>query len=299
MTRVDDLLLDTARRGELHHAVILHGPSAPTLSSLALRIARALNCIEGTTGDDCLACRKIEKGTHPDVHMVGVDENRKLIAVDQIREMIGGAAHRPYEGRTKVFIVEGAEAISAAGANAMLKTLEEPGRDTVFLLLTRAPDLLLPTIRSRAQSIAIPPPVIDPDERASDALRRLRDELLSLPGLSEEDASRLTRSILSRLSQWAGSRDTGALLGIASELSSETDPRAALPLLATVLRDLASRQPDAMLDPDAAAIVRDSIPMETLLRAAHTSLRNAQRLTVNADGRLLLEQALCALTSSK
>src|SRR5213592_2945103 len=149
------LLLDTARRGELHHAIILHGPAPAPLRALALNVAKALNCLSGTTGDDCAACQRVERHTHPDVHFVEVGGERKMISVEQIRDIVAGAGMRPYEGRTKVFIIDPAEALSPSGSNSLLKTLEEPARDTTFLLLTRSPDVLLPTIRSRSQALYV------------------------------------------------------------------------------------------------------------------------------------------------
>src|SRR5205085_8123908 len=123
--------------------------------------------LNATTGDDCLACSKIDKRIHPDVHFIEVGGEKKMISVEQIRGLVAEATLRPYEGRNKVFIIDPAEALSAGGSNSLLKTLEEPARDTTFILLTRSPDLLLPTIRSRAQSIYIG------DERVRDRLQQI------------------------------------------------------------------------------------------------------------------------------
>ena len=65
MNNAAALLADTARRGELHHAVILYGPSAEALRDAAIRIAKSLNCLNRTTGDDCLACQRIERRRPP------------------------------------------------------------------------------------------------------------------------------------------------------------------------------------------------------------------------------------------
>ena len=61
MSAAAELLLETARRGELHHAILCHGPSAPALREVALGIAKTLNCLNGTAGDDCTACQRIER----------------------------------------------------------------------------------------------------------------------------------------------------------------------------------------------------------------------------------------------
>ncbi|MGH9457164.1 MAG: hypothetical protein ACRD2J_05930 [Thermoanaerobaculia bacterium] len=294
-----ELLIDTAARGQLHHAIILHGPSPDLLRDLALRIAQALNCLNVNPGDGCAACARIERGSHPDVHRVEVAENRKLIAAEQIREMVADATLRPYEGRTKVFIVDGADAISPAAANAMLKTLEEPSRDTVFLLLTRSADLLLPTIRSRSQAIAIRP-VHEATARAEAAaagvplqLVRLRRETEGVGDPAANEA--MAASVVEALARFAASRDLAALLAVGADLGAADDPNAALAVLAIVLRDLAALEQEETIDPDAAAAIQEHVDRAALLRAADIAVRNATRLTVNADARLLVEQALLTL----
>ncbi|MGA8809856.1 MAG: hypothetical protein WB973_18440, partial [Thermoanaerobaculia bacterium] len=106
MSATAELLLQTAQRGELHHAILCHGPNAATLREVALRIAKTLNCLNGTAGDDCTACTRIERRMHPDVHFIEVTGERKMISVEQIREMVAAATLRPYEGRNKVFIID-------------------------------------------------------------------------------------------------------------------------------------------------------------------------------------------------
>lgn len=298
MSAAVELLVDTARRGELHHSIILHGPSPDALREVAMRLAHALEC-EGDPEDGlCAACGKIERGTHPDVHRIGVEEGRKMIAVDQIREMVSSAALRPYEGRTKVFIIDGAETVSGAGLNAMLKTLEEPSADTVFILLTRSADLLLPTIRSRSQAIAIHPAFEGPSREEAAAggtavqATRLRRAAATLPGTDAAWAEAAARAIIQAAAQYATARDVASLLATASDPLGDADPSAALHLLALVLRDLGSLAPEDSLAPDAVRAIQQSIDREALLAAAAVAVRNATRLTVNADSRLLIEQAL-------
>ena len=259
MNDAASLLLDTARRGELHHAIILHGPASAALRVLAMNVAKALNCLNGTTGDDCAACQRIERHTHPDVHFIEVGGERKMISVEQIRDIVAGAGMRPYEGRTKVFIIDPAEALSPSGSNSLLKTLEEPARDTVFILLTRTPDLLLPTIRSRSQPIYI-------------------------AGEAESD-DELAAQIIAALTRFAENRDTAALLGVASLIASHDDVSDAIALLGRVLCDaVAGRVPL-------------SIDRERLLAAADSAMAAIRWLTVNADARMLVEQALAPLVA--
>jgi DNA polymerase III delta subunit-like protein len=260
MSSAAELLLDTARRGELHYSIILHGPAHEELQALALRAAKTLNCLNGTTGDDCTACQRIERHIHPDVHFVEVAGDRKQISVDQIRDILSNAALRPYEGRTKVFVVDPASALTGSGSNALLKTLEEPARDTTFILLTRSPDLLLPTIRSRSQAIYV--------------------------GGEEPQDEALAAFLRDALTRFATHRDSAALLSAAAEISQRDDLPGAIALLGSVLCDAAAgRLPK----------VSEAIARERLLAAADAAMAALRNLAVNADPRLVVEQALAEL----
>lgn len=259
-----DLLLETARRGELHHAIILHGPSAAVLRDLAMRIAKTLNCLEGSKGDGCSACQRIERHLHPDVHFIEVGEERKLISVEQIREIVANAAMRPYEGRNKVFIIDPASALTASGSNSLLKTLEEPPGGTHFILITRSPDLLLPTIRSRSQSIHV-----GGEEAADPGMRR---ELTAL------------------LARYGEKGETAVLLAVAALVGGADDPREAIAALAAVLRDAAAGDGELRA-------VQSRVPTGRLLAAADGALAAIRGLAVNADPRLLVEQALANLVT--
>jgi DNA polymerase III gamma/tau subunit len=257
MTTAAGLLLDTARRGELHHAVILHGPSRETLRELGMQIAKTLNCLNRSSGDDCAACQRIERRIHPDVHFIEVAGDRKLISVDQVRDMVAEATMRPYEGRAKVFIIDPADAVSGSAYNATLKTLEEPTRDTFFLLLTRSPDLLLPTIRSRSQSIYV--------------------------GGEETYDEELASFIREALSRFSKHHDSAALLAIASAVAGAEDTSGSIALLGSILCDAAAGRLDV------------NVPPERLLAAADGTTNALKWLIVNADPRLMIEQALAEL----
>jgi hypothetical protein len=277
MTSAAELLVETARRGELHHAIILHGPSRSVLQSLAVRVARTLNCLNGTGGDDCASCQKIERRVHPDVHFIEVDGDRKMISIEQVRELVAGAGMRPYEARNKVFIIDPADGISTSGSNALLKTLEEPTRDTTFLLLTRSPDLLLPTIRSRSQSIYVG----DRPLRAIGA--SIDDVRLEQIASFESPAARDTavRQIDTLLGRYADNHDGAALLALAAWSGGQEAPADAMALLAIALTSESG--------PAAA------IPRERRLAAADALLAGIRALGVNADARLVVEAALAEL----
>ena len=257
-----ELLLDTTRRGELHHAIVLHGPAPAVLRETALQIAKTIECLNGTNGDDCTSCRRVEQRLHPDVHFVEVGGERKLISVEQVREVVNAATMRPYEGHGKVFIIDPADALSPGGSNAMLKTLEEPPRDTYFVLLTRSYDLLLPTIKSRCQQIFI-------------------------GGTVDVDVE-LRKAIIAALQRFAAQGETVALLTLAALIAGEEDVKSAIALAGDVLAQAAA-------DGRELAALRDKVGREKILAAADGMLAAIRWLGVNADARLLVEQALSAL----
>jgi hypothetical protein len=287
MTTTTSLLLDTARRGELHHAIILYGPSAPLLRDVGVRIAKTLNCLNEGTGDACQSCQRIDRRTHPDVHFIEAAADKKMISVDQIRELVDEATMRPYEGRTKVFLIDPADGLSVGGSNSLLKTLEEPSRDTTFLLITRSPDLLLPTIRSRSQAIYV-----------GDTARVLTGPQQSIRAAQVamlEDGDGLAASIIDLLHRYATRGESAALLALASIVSNHDDVKDAIALLGTVLCDVVGLDPRESLDPKKLAEIRERIPLAKLLAAADTAMAAIRWLTVNADVRLLAESVVAEL----
>lgn len=278
MTTATSRVLETARRGELHHAIILWGPSMPMLRDLAIRIARSLNCLNDTTGDDCASCQRIDRRIHPDVHFAEVAGDRKLIAVEQIREIVENATLRPYEAKKKVFIIDPADALSVSGSNSLLKTLEEPPRDTHFILLTRTPDLLLPTIKSRTQHIHV---------AGATSGRSHAEQVSMIEGAGDE----LATDIVDALHRYATKGESAALLALAAIVSGRDDVKDAIALLGGILCETAAA-PEGKL-----AEVAERIPRERLLAAADVAMNGIRWLGVNADARLLAEQIVAALVA--
>ena len=145
------------REGRFPHALIFAGPEGVGKRTCALMFAKALNCRESAPDDFCDACsqcRKIDAGVHPDVLVTGLEEEASEIKIVQVRDLLQTLGMRPLEGIHKVFIIDPADAMNAAAANALLKGLEEPPEDTHFMLLTSNPQSLLLTVRSRCQTYA-------------------------------------------------------------------------------------------------------------------------------------------------
>ncbi len=157
-----NLLQRSLENGRLAHAYLFVGPRHVGKMTLALNLAQALNCQEEERPcGSCRSCSRIALGHHPDVQVLGrnhsADAPKKEIGIDQMREIQHAASLRPYEGSYRVFIIDGAEHLSEEAANSLLKTLEEPAADVVFLLLTTDEGLLPSTIVSRCQKIELPP----------------------------------------------------------------------------------------------------------------------------------------------
>jgi len=145
------------RRGGTAHAYLLTGPAHVGKHTAALAIAQLLLCETGDGCGVCRQCRLAVRRVHPDLHLLEVPPERKNIPIKDIHDFLHGIALRPAEAERAVYVIRGAEDLAEEGANALLKTLEEPPPN-VTLLLT-APDAtgLLPTIVSRCQLVALHP----------------------------------------------------------------------------------------------------------------------------------------------
>ncbi len=185
-----DLLRHAIAHDRVPSAYLFAGPDGVGKDRLAHALAQVLNCKSPLPDGDacgvCEACSKIARAVHPDVIVLQRDlkdppedakndtaEKRKKndrersrrledvleadlkpnITVEQVRELQSRLPFRPHEGGTRWVIFREAEKLLPVAANTLLKTLEEPPRDTYFVLLTSKPSSLLPTIRSRCQSV--------------------------------------------------------------------------------------------------------------------------------------------------
>jgi len=147
------LLQRAIANDHLPHAYLFVGSEGIGKKLVALTLAKTINCEEGKEDccDRCLSCRKIGDGNHPDVSVI-VPEGQ-FIRIDKIRELQRSLSYRPFEGKKRVCILDGADRMKAEGANALLKTLEEPPPSTLLLLVASERERLLPTIVSRCQQL--------------------------------------------------------------------------------------------------------------------------------------------------
>ncbi len=140
--------------GRLAHAYLFSGPRGSGKTSAAKILARCIDCERGPTAtpdNTCDNCRSILDGTALDVLEIDAASNR---GIDEIRALRDAVKFAPTTMRRKVYIIDEAHMITPAGANAFLKTLEEPPEHAVFILCTTAPEALPPTVLSRCQRYA-------------------------------------------------------------------------------------------------------------------------------------------------
>ena len=264
-------LRESIRAGRFPHSLILAGPRGAGKYTLALMLAKTVNCLNPTESDGlpdfCGACRnclrigdaanldvlvaeavearedlreadkretRILIQTHPDVLIVPPDPPQLLIKIGQVRQVIHVAYYRPPVEARRTFTIFTSSAFMKEAANSLLKVLEEPPEHTSLILLTENPQELLPTIRSRAvlhRLGALPAS----DLEALLALRR--------PALKPSD-----RALAARLAEGAVGRALTLDLGV--YLASRQD---ALILLRTALREPgvpADRSSSAGWEPD-------------------------------------------------
>jgi len=153
-------LLDTnLKSGRVPHAYLITGPQKVGKSTLALKISQAVNC---TSPDrpcgSCQSCIKIAQGKHSDISHVYVAKDKTEISIEQIKDVQRAASLKPFEGKFRVFIIGNADHLSTEAANRLLKTLEEPPDQVLFILTTSKPEDILQTIFSRCALIEMEKP---------------------------------------------------------------------------------------------------------------------------------------------
>ncbi len=311
-SRLLDRLGARAAQGNVAHAYGLFGPSSAGKRTVALRLAQTLICASGTPGGcgTCFACRKVERGTHPDVRLVTRAADRKLIGIEQIRELQTDLALRPIEGAWRVVIVDDAAELDQ-GQDALLKTLEEPPTHAVLLLITTTPAALHETILSRVQPLVLRL-VPTAEITAGLASRGIRDAeryasaAAGRPGLaltlSATDGARAERERLeAELYRLIASGLTDRF-GWAADLSDESDPRRRsgaiglrLEHWSELLRDAAVAARGDLVRPlrprrtQESRRLAESVGAADLLSAALLVEKLRRDLAFNANARAMLE----------
>ena len=190
----------------LSHAYLSTGGGGDSRAAFAGRLAAAYLC-EGDVPPcgRCRACRKVGKGSHPDLSRTAPPPDKAEITVEQIRSLRADAYVRPNEGRRKVYVIDPADAMNPAAQNALLKVLEEGPAYAAFLLVSDRPGKLLDTVRSRCELLSLPredalpgPELLERAERLA-GLLLAGDELACAQALVELELSKPKAEELSAL----------------------------------------------------------------------------------------------------
>lgn len=155
-------LLELQKQDRFPHALLLCGPEGIGLNQFAQTFAMQMLCLSKDTASEnacgnCQSCLLFNAGSHPDVSIIEPEEKGKQIKIAQIRELIKYVTLKSFSEKIKIAIIEPADAMNRATANALLKTLEEPPSQSMLFLLSHRPSSLPITIRSRCQRIDFAP----------------------------------------------------------------------------------------------------------------------------------------------
>ncbi len=144
------------KKGKIPHAILIEGENTKHTTALADYIAGcAVCCGESKPCGECRDCHLAGVGTHPDITTIKTLDGKKNLSVDQIREARADAFVKAHSAANRVFIIEEAHRMNAAGQNALLKVLEEPPQNVIFILLTPSKTMLLDTIISRCVLLSV------------------------------------------------------------------------------------------------------------------------------------------------
>lgn len=202
-----EALLGIIKRQRVATSYLFCGEPGIGKKTTAINFAKALNCqrpveslglrVRGETSelktpssklktemdacDECGSCLKIDAGSHPDFLIISPEERQ--IRIEEIRAIDDTLSFKPFEGKKKIVVVDGADTMNISAANAFLKTLEEPPEDSIIILISSRPDILPATIRSRCSRLNFFP-------LSSESCREVLGE--KIPGESLELVLRLS-----------------------------------------------------------------------------------------------------------
>lgn len=221
------LLKKAAELGKTPHALLFYGQAARGKRALALDFIKLLNCehenFEMRPCLVCRACKDIEKNAHPDLTIVEPEESKE-IKITQIRDLQNSLSLKAYSAPFKTAIIDKAHLLNQEAQSAFLKMLEEPKGNSLFILISEYPEMLLPTILSRVErmrfySSPVPGKSAKDQEAIDEITRLIRENLLSRFQYAKimADGSNDLKSILDIWLSYF--RET--LLGVISGKSSE------------------------------------------------------------------------------
>ncbi|MBB6733404.1 DNA polymerase III subunit delta' [Cohnella zeiphila] len=309
--RARALLQNALRSDRVAHAYLFAGPSGSGRRAMASAFAQTLLCEK--RGEDacgeCLACRKVLHGNHPDLHLIAPDG--ASVKIEQVRELQRELSYRSAGAGRKVYVIEGAETMTVQAANSLLKFLEEPPSPVVAILIAPSAQTMLPTILSRTQLVPFVPS--DPQELeqaltaegadplAARAAVHLASGLEAARALAQENWFAETRNVVIQLGKEMPSRFPGVLLTaqkqvFKTDLAEHID--ILLQMLALWYRDMIyvmTGRENRLVFPDQAEWIAKNAWSRSLdgwVRAMELALTAVRRVKAHVQPQLALEQFL-------
>lgn len=156
-----DQIVKQTNSNTLAHAYLLNGNEGVGKRAFVRELSAYLLCgnaFKNSVSDSqacgqCKQCRLVKSESHPDYKFISPEGDGGKIKVDQVRQLVDFFSQSSQQGGRKIAVIEPAEALNLNAANALLKTLEEPSQNSVVILVSHKPGMLLPTIRSRCQVV--------------------------------------------------------------------------------------------------------------------------------------------------
>ncbi|RNB82734.1 DNA polymerase III subunit delta' [Brevibacillus fluminis] len=308
--RVADLLAGSLRHDRLAHAYLFAGPKGVGKKRIALHLAKAIFCVNlpADACGECVQCRRIDAGNHPDVHYISPDG--ASIKIDQVRALQKEMAMRAVESSHKVYVIEHVDKMTVQAANSLLKFLEEPPAGVVALLLTENAHSILPTILSRCQTISFAP--LQPEvitqrliaEGIASGLAQVASQITAnldeARVLCQSDWFAQLRNVVIQLTQELKQRNSQALFTIQDLFLKHDRFKEALPLFLDLLilwlRDIlyvqAGRQ-QRLINGDQQDVLQGQALIWTkseLLHGIELVMDTRNRIERNANPQLALER---------
>jgi len=309
--RAKSLLRNALAANRLAHAYLFAGTPGSGRMEMAQAFAQAIFCERGGSDacGECLECRKVLHGNHPDLHIIRPDG--ATVKIEQIRLLQRELSYRSSGAGYKIYIIESAETMTTQASNSLLKFLEEPPSPVVAILLAPSAQAVLPTILSRTQLV----PFVPGDRQALENIlvQEGKSPLLARaavhlsPGLgasrklADENWFADIRNVVIQLGKESPSRFAASMLQaqqqvFKTELAEHVD--ILLQLLALWYRDMIYAMTDRqsyMVFPDQAEWISKtawSRPIGSWVRIMESALTAARRIKAHVAPQLALEQFL-------
>ncbi len=196
---VKDQLSLAVAENRLPHAILFDGPPGSGHHAFAHRLAMAAVCGAPAKQRPCLQCPHCVKAlahSHPDIRVIEGGAGPRSLHVDVIREIRSDAFIKPNEAERKVYLLFDAHTMSAQAQNALLKVLEEPPAQALFVLTCPSASSLLATVRSRTQVFSLEPPDLPPDDESAAAACQAGEIARAITAPAETALLSLTASLI-------------------------------------------------------------------------------------------------------